>query len=1070
MNFQKRIMCNFQSRKTLLLALGLTLGLCPLSTTWVYANVNEGYVIAQTLKRVTGKVIDSTGEPLIGVNVGIVGQTGGTITDMDGNYSINLSENAKQLKFSYVGYKEQVLAIAGQRTLNVTMHEDNEVLDEVVVVGYGSMKKESLTGSVAVVKGDILKNKGTVSNPLQALQGQVPGVRITRSSGAPGEEGWNISVRGAVSKNSTSPLVIIDGVEGEITHLNPSDIESINFLKDASAAIYGSKAAGGVVLVTTKTAKEGKSKVEYNGSFTLKKVGLQPRLMDLDQWADGVITTMINDGKDEENQWIRYARLAKANKGGYISLAKNAHPIPGYFSDVDDFVFHDVNWTDELWGNAPSTQHDLSISGGGEKISYRLSFGYMLDKSNLQWGNNSNERFTFRSNTTAKVTDRFTVESIISASRQYQVAPTMMGNGLTANVPQPGLPVSTLDGKQYGWGGQKTPNWQLELGGDNKLIVTLVNINEIFKYNIMKGLDLNVTLGYKTSNASRDEKYQSITWYTYEGNRLSSSSNAVSPTPDKSSYTKTDQRTDDYMASGYLNYATSILNKHNFNAMFGAQYTRTDFNSHGTTALNIQPSLNVINGEGEKKISKAEKWSEAIMSYFTRINYNYNYKYLLEFNARYDGSSKFQPENRWEFFYGVSGGWRISEEKFMKGIKKYVDDLKIKVSYGQVGNQAGISRYDGIQLYNYSSGGGAYIGDGKLSSISADGTLVSFDRQWERIDNYNIGLDFLALNNRLSGSFELFLKRNNNMLISRLYPGLLGGNAPQMNEGEFEGKGYEGNISWKDKIGKVTYNIGGTLTFMKNELKSGGNDVISAGYNQYVNGYPLNSIFGYRYAGKIQNEEQLKKYQDAYQMGNGLEMPATLRLGDHMYEDVNKDGKLDVNDLVYLGSDDPELSFSFNLGAEWNGFDFSAIFQGVTKRTIYREPDAWKIPFRAIFLNTTDQSVGNVWSPETPNAKYPTYSNNSVYNNYNYLASSWSSENGAYLRLKNIVLGYTLPKSLLAKTKNFISSMRIYIAGTDLWETTKTQDGWDPESSRKLEKKDRYPFNRTYTVGLNVTF
>ena len=1056
-----------ETSKRFFFSAALVSALCIASPQDAYAGVNGVQAVMQA-GTVKGTVVDAAGIPVIGANVMVKGTTNGTITDIDGNFTLS---NAKgTLVVSFIGYQTQEINVKGNETsLQIVLREDAEVLDEVVVVGYGTMKKESLTGSVAVVKGDILKNKGTVSNPLQALQGQVPGVRITRSSGIPGEEGWNISVRGAVSKNSTSPLVIIDGVEGELTHLNPADIESISFLKDASAAIYGSKAAGGVVLVTTKTAERGRSKIEYNGSFTLKTVGMQPRLMSLDEWADGVIAARTNDGKDENDQWIRYARLAKENKGGYISVLDGPNPIPN-FGDVDEYVFHDVSWTDELWGNAPSTQHDLSISGGSDKFSYRVSLGYLSDKSNLQWGNNSNDRFTLRSNMKAKVMKRFTIESIISASRQNQVSPTMLGYGLSVNVPQPGLPLSTMDGKPYAWGGQKTPNWQLELGGDNKLVVSVVSINEIFKYNITEGFDMNVTLGYKSSNASRDEKFQSITWYNYEGNEQVKRASSQDPIPENSSYTKTDQRTDDYTASGYLNYAKTFWNKYNLNVMIGAQYTRTDFNCHGTSAKNIQSSLNVINGEGEIKISKAEKWSEAIMSYFSRINYDYSQKYLLEFNARYDGSSKFQPKNRWAFFYGVSGGWRITEEKFMAGVKEYIDDIKLKVSYGQVGNQAGISRYDGIQLYNYSSSGGAYIGNGKLSYISADGTLVSTERQWERIENYNIGIDFQALNNRLSGSFDLFLKKNNNMLVSRLYPGLLGGNAPQMNEGKFEGKGYEGNITWRDKIGKVSYNIGGTLTFMRNELKSGGNDVIIAGYNQFVNGYPLNSIFGYRYAGKIQNEEQREKYLDAYLVGNALEMPSDLRLGDNMYEDVNKDGRLDTEDLVYLGTDDPELSFSFNAGLEWKSFDFSMTFQGVGNRTIYRESDAWKVPFRAIFLNTTNQSIGNVWSSETPNARYPTYSNNSIYNNYNYIASSWSSENGAYLRLKNIVLGYTLPKSLLAKAKNYISNIRIYVAGTDLWETTKSNDGWDPEASRKLEGKTRYPFNRTYTVGLNVTF
>lgn len=309
------------------------------------------------------------------------------------------------------------------------------------------------------------------------------------------------------------------------------------------------------------------------------------------------------------------------------------------------------------------------------------------------------------------------------------------------------------------------------------------------------------------------------------------------------------------------------------------------------------------------------------------------------------------------------------------------------------------------------------------------------------------------------------------MLVERLYPGVLGGSAPDMNSGKFEAKGYDGSLTWRDRIKDFSYHVGGTLTYMTNELIDGGETVKVAGHNGALNGYPLNSIFGYRYIGKIQNEEQLMKYTQRYGGNNTIDMPSNLlRLGDHMYEDVNKDGRLTQDDLVFLGSDDPKLSFSFNFGFEWKGFDFSAIFQGVGKRTIYRGIDAWKVPFKAIWLNTSNQSVGNVWSPETPDNFYPSYSNNNSINNYNYIASTWSVDNGAYLRLKDIVLGYTLPKSVLNKMGNFITNLRVYVAGADIWEKTYIHDGWDPEATRKISGKDRYPFNRTFTVGINASF
>ena len=1069
MKLRKKMLCMVKQVKKITIFACLVCVVYPVAG--IQAAVGEQQSVAQTLKKIKGKVIDVLGEPLIGVNVSVVGQTGGTITDIDGNYSLDVPAGAK-LKFSYIGYEDQIIDAGVKAVLNVTMKESTEVLEEVVVVGYGAQKKETLTGAVTVVSDKMLKDKGALSNPAQALQGQVPGVIITRNSAAPGDESWNMKLRGSFSKNNSAPLVIIDGVESDdFSQLNPGDIESINFLKDASAAIYGSKAAGGVVLVQTKKAKEGKVKVEYSGSVTRKIVGLQPRMMSMDEWTDGVLQARLNDGYGEDDNWVRYARLAKAMKGSWINLHggnnPDEDPIPGGFRGVADFVFHDMNWTDVLWGNATSTQHNLSISGGSEKSTYRLSLGYLNDQGTLQWGNNSNERYNVRLFNSFKINDRISLESNMSASRQHQVAPTQIGSILGSSIPQPGLPVSTIDGKPYAWGGIHTPNWSAELGGDNKLVVTTMNVNEILKVNILDGLDFQGTLGYSTNNAARDEQYLSIDWYQYDGTPIQNE-NSPYPAKEKSSYTKSSARTDNYTASAFLTYKKLFDEAHDISLMGGVQYDYAAYDYSGTKAMDVEAAIESLNGKGQIYIDKVDRWEEAILSYFGRLNYNYKSRYMVEVNARYDGSSKFLPKNRWNFFWGASAGWRITEEKFMENLRDYVNELKLRASYGEVGNQNGIGRYDGIQLYNYKSGSGALLGNSKGTYVESAG-LVSTVRTWERIYNYNLGIDFGFLNNRLTGTFEVFKKKNNNMLVSRLHPGVLGGTAPSTNSGKFEANGYDASLTWRDKIGSFNYHVGGTLTYMNNELIDGGNIVVNAGYNEAVNGYPLNSVFGYRYVGKIQNQDQLDYYVDKYVGSNSIALPANLRLGDHMYEDVNKDGKLTQDDLVFLGSDDPKYSFSFNFGCEWKGFDFNVHFQGVGKRTIYREIDSWKVPFKAIWLNTTNQSVGNVWSPETPNNHFPTYSNSNDINNYNYIPSTWSADNGAYLRLKEIVLGYTLPKAWMNKS-GFISNLRIYVSGADLWEKSYITDGWDPEATRKVENKQRYPFNRTVTFGVNAIF
>ena len=379
---RRGLIFNSQPNKAVIVALGLMLMLCPASRTWAYANVNDSRTIAQSQKQVKGQVVDATGEPVIGASILEKGTTNGVISDIDGNFSLNVSSPNAVIVISYIGFKSMELPASDPKLRKIIMKEDTEVLDEVVVVGYGTQRKESLTGAVTVVGAKQLENKGTMSSPLQAMQGTVPGVLITRNSGAPGDESWGMKLRGASSSNSTDPLIIVDGVEysdgiNGMRNLNPDDIESINFLKDASAAIYGSKAAGGVVLITTKKAKAGKTVVQYNGSFTGKVVGLQPELMSLDQWADAVITAQTNDGYSDSN-WIRYARLAKLYKNQYIDLSHSAHPIPEGFKDVEDFVFMDNDWQDILWGNSWSTQHDLSVSGG--TVTNETSFSLYLPR------------------------------------------------------------------------------------------------------------------------------------------------------------------------------------------------------------------------------------------------------------------------------------------------------------------------------------------------------------------------------------------------------------------------------------------------------------------------------------------------------------------------------------------------------------------------------------------------------------------------------------------------------------------------------------------------------------------
>ena len=1018
--------------------------------------------------RIAGVIKDAaTGEPLAGVSISINNKAVGS-SDGNGNFSIANVQAGTAVEFRLLGYNP--LQKPASSKMEVALMASGDELEEVVVVGYGTQKKETLTGSVSTVDAKSFEDKGPLTSPLQALQGQVPGAMITRSSGAPGDESWGVKLRGAISTKSVEPLVIIDGVASdsyrELRLLNPSDIESISFLKDAAAAIYGSRAAGGVLLVTTKKGKAGKAKVELGSMYTFKKPGLQPRLMSMDEWANGVIDARTNDGFDDTDVWIRYAQLALANKGGFIDTRDPANaPIQQAFTDVKDFVFLDNNWTDILWGNAGSTQNDLSISGRGERAGYRLSLGYLNDQGALRWGNNNNNRYNIRLNNDFNISDRFTIESAIGYGYNKQVMPTMIGNTLGQGYPQPGFPSATLNGKPYAWGGQYTPNWFSELGGDNTLKVRTLTVSETFKLKLSEKLQWITTLGYNTNQAGRDKQQNAIQWYNYQGDLLVQNN----PTQPNSFYEKSTGVTDFYSGSTYLQYNNRFQGGHNLSVTAGGQYEFKDYDYYLTKVLDINSSLSVINGSGAITWDK-QRNQYAMGSYFSRINYDYNSKYLFEVNGRYDGSSKFSAVNRWNAFYGFSAGWRIAQEQFVKDLNIF-DELKLRASYGVVGNQTGVDLYDGVQLYAQKTGG-SYLGNDKVIFVESNGKLVSYDRTWERIHNYNLALDFSFLQNRLSGTVEYFVKKNNNMFLNAQYPSILGASAPEANIGKFKGNGYEGTLNWSDQVGEFSYNLGGVFTFADNTLTDfGGANVIAAGGRiAALQGFPLNAVVGLEYDGRIQNEEERQAYLQKYLVGNTIGLTDVIRTGDNMYKDSNGDGILTYDDLVFLGSDDAKVSYSFNAGASYKGFDLSVIFQGAAGRTIFRDDVNWRQPFRSVYLNTTNQSVDDHWTVDNTEAWFPKYSTNGSINAYNYQASSWSVENGAYLRLKNIVLGYRLPSSLLERSKVF-SAFRVYVSGQDLWETTKIKDGWDPEATRTVSSGiQRYPFNRSVTVGVNASF
>ena len=1112
-------------RKSFLLAMKkpLWLILVLLSLSFVFQPLR-----AQQTHTVTGTVVDSaTGNAIPRASIRVKGSRSGVAADDQGHFTITLPNTASMLIISGASYTPVEVPATGG-TINVRLVNINQQLNDVVVVGYGTQKKATLTGAITTVSSKVFQDRGPISNPFEAIQGQAPGVIVTRTSGQPGRENWSFQIRGISSTNTAAPLVILDGValsdNTELNTLNPQDIDNISFLKDASAAIYGARAAYGVVLITTKRAKSGKPVIEYDGSVSRKFTALMPHLLGIRQWGQGLMQAQINDNygvvPPSTSVWYEEGVFASnPPDSGYIDLTA----LPGWggsavagllynglqvptFGDVKDLTYFNTNMQKILWGNANSTMQNLSFSGRNDRSGYRLSLGYLNDGSQLQWGSNGDQRYNVRLNHDYSFSKAVKLETTVSLERGDILQPSLLSYssyGALSNYGQPGMPALSKNGQPYEWGTvPSAPGW-LKDGGANLTHDSRINAITNLTYNIVNHLTFTGTAGYNTLFEEVNNQQKQVNFYNYN-DKLTLNPMPVSGTlgGNGAYYAKTLNRDTYYNTIGRFQYHNTFANDHDVSIMAGGSYERDEVDDWTTTTYDLAddntPSLNLgVNSTTAGFVTNTETQNHyALSSFFGRVTYSYKNRYLVEGLGRYDGSSKFIAADRWKAFYGASVGWRISEENFMKK-QNIINELKLRASYGETGNQGGIGLYDYIQLLN-ASAGGALLGTAPVVSVSTTGTLVALNRTWETVKNKNIGVDFAILKSRLSGTFDYFWKENANMLLGQTFPAVLGANAPAENIGDLKTWGWEGILTWHDNIGKdFSYSVSVNMTNNQDKLVHyGGANVLAAGYNSTVEGYPVGSYFGLRYAGRIQNQKQLDAYNAAYAPTGstnniGLPIPTPLaspagqlsglRPGDNMFKDVNGDGKLSIGtsttnkgDLVYLGREDPNYAFGFNLGAQWKGFDFQSIFQGVLKRTIWRNGSTanWTIPYTAVNQSQSSAWWGNVWSPEHPNAHFPNLHSNGPagsINAYNYQASSWSVQNGAYLRLKNLVLGYSLPQKIIDKWKG-VTRLRFYVSGSDLWEITHIHDGWDPEVTRTVTGNERYPFYRYLTFGANLTF
>ncbi|MBA7524635.1 TonB-dependent receptor P3 [subsurface metagenome] len=1006
---------------------------------------------------VTGKVTDEDGNPLPGVNIIIKGTLTGAITDVDGNYRIEVKDPDAVLVFSFVAMLTKEIKVGVQTEINITLVRDIIGLEEVVAIGYGTVKRANMAGAVASVDSRIFEAR-PVTNTMNAIQGEIAGLVVERGSGQPGAEGFSIQLRGYSSTNGgNTPLILIDGIPGDLNTINPSDIKSLSILKDASASIYGARAANGVILVTTKTGKKGRPTIQFSSNTGITKPAGMLELPTYYEFALMDNEANINSGAAPLFTPERLEKILRQDP------VPETHPTYGSWM----LFFTETDWYDAVIENGSQQNYNLSISGGGENSNYMFSAGYHVHDGILKYGPDDNNRYNLRLNYDYEISKKLRLETKLSYENQRQKEVGGIGNAniiREAIFGMPNHPVYTQSGEKFfaqgGWGNAlafakegkpHTRNW-------NRILTNLK-----LDYDIFEGLKLIGQAGVNYSYFDNTDIAAAIPLYKWDESGIMYYN--IANSPDKSNATYSYNKSAYKNFTGYLQYKKLLADKHNIGIMAGLSHEENDYNYFSAKRDNfISQELFTLNLGGTDNMSNSGGGTHwVIRSFFSRLSYIFNQKYIFEANLRYDGSSRFHPDVRWGLFPSISLGWRLSEENFVKNLD-FFDNLKLRLSWGQTGNQEGVGLYDYVQLISI---GGLYpFGQGEKEQTAWLSGMVSKDRTWETLVTRNAGVDVSVFSSKLDFSFDYFIKTNKNMLIPITYPSVLGATAPYTNSGELKTWGWETSLSWRDNLGDLSYSARFILSDAQNEITNyGGRDVYGEGLNWIREGYPVNTYFAYEFDGIIRTDAELEQYKQL----DGV--PSDISLGDAMFKDIDGNGKIspygdtegESGDLINAGTISPRYNYGLNLNVQYKGFDLGIFIQGVAKRTMFREGDYampwdwwWRQPPRMYFNKT--------WAPDRPDAEYPRLSHGTI-RRWNYAKSTLNKVNSAYLRFKNLQIGYTLPSTISEKV--FISKARIYFSGHDLWELHNVEGGWDPEANRL---GNEYPFYRVYSFGLDITF
>ena len=1035
-----------------------------------------------------GVVKDNQGETVIGASVVVKGSTNGTITGLDGDFTLDNVKRGDVIQISYIGYVSQEVVWQGT-PLNITLKEDSQTLEEVVVVGFGSQKKANLTGSVSQVKMDDVLGERPVTNVKNALQGSMPGLMV--SGGASPGEAKSFNIRGTVSINGMNPLVLIDNVEGDIDLLNPEDIESVTVLKDAaSSAIYGARAAAGVILITTKKAKKGeKFNLNYNANFGFQTSINSPKQASLDEYLRAYQAAGFSEtyyaGNGSVSKWREYLAGYKENPAAYPTVGDGIYigedGAPYYLNDKDVYkAFQETSFMQT---------HNLTANGGTEKLRYRLSAGLTKEDGPLIESKDTYMRKNISSFISADITDWLTQEADFRYTVADRSEPMGSGDGIycmnhISFYPSGMMPgsVNTSVGKDLPL---ITPENQIRY---NNPYLTDTDNTRIYLRTIMrpiKGLELVGEYTYDRKNWQKS--YYAKKWeYTTE--QLGSNNSVTSD------YLFKSEDHEDYNALKlYGTYNFSIKEDHMFKVMAGFNQERKQ-NSWISVQTHdmIAPSAPSFTSATGKIIPQNSYSDYAIRGAFYRINYNYKDRYLFEANGRYDGSSKFPKDDRFGFFPSFSVGWNIARESWMEKALDYVSDLKLRASWGQIGNQ-NIGNYGYYSTMQPVGNSNYWLKDGEFITYISTPGLVSNSFTWETVETLDIGFDASMFNSRLQVTFDWYQRTTRDMLIAGIQlPAVVGTSAPMRNAADMRTRGWEIAVNWRDQIGDWKYNVGFNLYDYKSKITKYSNNEDKLLSQNYYEGKTLGEIWGYVSDGFYTIDDF--DGPGTWQLKDGV---ASLdgynpRPGDEKFVNLNDDrGTNEINsglntvdspgDQKVIGNSTPRYNFGVNLGVSYKGFSLSAILQGTAKR------DVWiggmsLFPFGGsakayypVFYNQTDywEPMGSCdgqytendreyWVAKNPDASlYRLYSNMQNHGS-NQRASTKYLQNGAYMRLKNITLAYTFPKALISKVS--LSALKVFVSAENLATISSLPKGYDPE-----RLSWGYPFYRTLSFGLNVT-